>query len=86
MAAAVRQQALSTFADQRVLVVVPRLPFPGDGHFRRIGAGFEWVPVAYRNREPGVRRRFCRSSQVWRQALMKTAAFAEGAGSKGVLR
>ena len=51
MAAAVRQQALSTFADQRTLVAVPHLPFPGVGHFRRMGAGFEWVPVAYGNRD-----------------------------------
>lgn len=53
MAAAVREQALCTFADQRTLVAVPHLPFPGVGHFRRIGAGFEWVPIAYSNREPG---------------------------------
>ena len=53
MAAAVRQQVLSTFADRRTLVAVPHLPFPGVGHFRRVGAGFEWVPVAYGNREPG---------------------------------
>ena len=52
MAAAVRQQALSTFADHRTLVAVPHLPFPGVGHFRRMGTGFEWVPVAYGNRVP----------------------------------
>jgi glyoxylase-like metal-dependent hydrolase (beta-lactamase superfamily II) len=53
MAAAVREQALSTFADQRTLVAVPHLPFPGVGHFRWVGTGFEWVPVTYGNREPG---------------------------------
>jgi glyoxylase-like metal-dependent hydrolase (beta-lactamase superfamily II) len=53
MAVAVRQQALATFADRRTLVAVPHLPFPGVGHFRRMGTGFEWVPVAYSNREVG---------------------------------
>jgi glyoxylase-like metal-dependent hydrolase (beta-lactamase superfamily II) len=51
-AAAVRQQAFSTFADQRILVAIPHMPFPGVGHFRRLGTGFEWVPVAYGNRDP----------------------------------
>ena len=53
MAAAVRQHILSTFADRRTLVAIPHLPFPGVGHFRRMGTGFEWVPVAYGNRVPG---------------------------------
>lgn len=53
-AAIVRRQALSTFADQRTLLAVPHLPFPGVGHFRRLGTGFEWVPIAYSNREPGL--------------------------------
>jgi glyoxylase-like metal-dependent hydrolase (beta-lactamase superfamily II) len=52
-AAAVREQALATFADHRTLVAVPHLPFPGVGHFRRLGTGFEWVAVAYSNREAG---------------------------------
>jgi hypothetical protein len=43
-----------TFADQRTLVAVPHLPFPGVGHFRRVGSGFEWVPVSYGNREPSL--------------------------------
>ena len=53
MAALVRQAALSSFADRGTLIAVPHLPFPGVGHFRRMGTGFEWVPVAYGNREPG---------------------------------
>jgi glyoxylase-like metal-dependent hydrolase (beta-lactamase superfamily II) len=51
MAAAVRQQAFATFSDHRTLVAVPHLPFPWVGHIRRVGTGFEWVPVAYGNRE-----------------------------------
>lgn len=53
MAAAVRQQALAGFAQERTLVAVPHLPFPGVGHFRKAGEGYEWVPVAYGNRDPG---------------------------------
>lgn len=52
MAASVREWALSTFADHRTLVAVPHFYFPGVGHFRRIGSGFEWMPIAYGNREP----------------------------------
>lgn len=52
MAASVRKQAFSGFADHRTLVAVPHLPFPGVGHFRRMGTGFEWFPIAYANREP----------------------------------
>jgi glyoxylase-like metal-dependent hydrolase (beta-lactamase superfamily II) len=58
MAAAVRQRALSSFADHRTLVAVPHLPFPGVGHFRRIGTGYEWVPIAYSNREAGTEGAF----------------------------
>ncbi|KAA6458663.1 MBL fold metallo-hydrolase [Acidobacteria bacterium AB60] len=57
-AAAVRREALSTFAEERTLVAVPHLSFPGVGHFRRMGSGFEWVPIAYGNREPGSDGRF----------------------------
>jgi len=53
MAASVRKEAFSAFADHRTLVAVPHLSFPGVGHFRRMGTGFEWVPVAYSNRVPG---------------------------------
>lgn len=52
-AAAVRNQALAQFARQRTLLAVPHLPFPGVGHFRKQGAGFEWVPVPYGNRDAG---------------------------------
>jgi len=52
-ALAVREQALSRFAQQRTLVAVPHMPFPGVGHFRKQGAGYEWVPVIYSNRDPG---------------------------------
>lgn len=58
MAAATREQALSSLADQRTLVAVPHLAFPGVGHFRRVGSGYEWVPVAYGNREPGMAEAF----------------------------
>jgi glyoxylase-like metal-dependent hydrolase (beta-lactamase superfamily II) len=58
MAAAVRRQALATFADHRTLVAVPHLSFPGVGRFRRMGKGFEWFPVAYSNREPGSENAF----------------------------
>lgn len=57
-AAAVRQQALAKFADERTLVAVPHLPFPGVGHFRRLGTGFEWVPISYTNRKPGTDAEF----------------------------
>jgi glyoxylase-like metal-dependent hydrolase (beta-lactamase superfamily II) len=58
MAAAVRQAAFSSFSDHGTLVAVPHLPFPGVGHFRRMGTGFEWVPVMYGNREPGTDNSF----------------------------
>jgi glyoxylase-like metal-dependent hydrolase (beta-lactamase superfamily II) len=53
LAVSTRQTALSNFADQRTLLAIPHLSFPGVGHFRRAGTGFEWVPVAYGNRQPG---------------------------------
>jgi len=49
-AAAVRQQAFSEFARDRTLIAVPHVPFPGVGHVRAIGTGFEWVPIDYGNR------------------------------------
>jgi glyoxylase-like metal-dependent hydrolase (beta-lactamase superfamily II) len=52
MAEPVREWALSAFADHRTLIASPHFSFPGVGHFRRIGSGFEWVPVVYGNREP----------------------------------
>ena len=52
-AAAVREEALAYFAAHGTLVAIPHLSFPGVGHFRRAGTGFEWIPVAYANRDPG---------------------------------
>jgi len=49
-AAAVRQQAFSEFARDRTLIAVPHVPFPGVGHVRAVGTGFEWVPIDYGNR------------------------------------
>lgn len=51
-AAKTREKALEMFADQRTLVAVPHLPFPGIGHFRKAASGFEWVPAFYGNRAP----------------------------------
>jgi glyoxylase-like metal-dependent hydrolase (beta-lactamase superfamily II) len=50
-AATARKAAFSDFADRRELIAAPHLPFPGVGHIRRLGKGYEWVPVEYGNRE-----------------------------------
>ncbi|WP_394831424.1 MBL fold metallo-hydrolase [Pendulispora rubella] len=51
-AAAVRTQQFSLFAQQRMLVSAPHLPFPGVGHVRaEAGGGFGWVPIDYTNRQ-----------------------------------
>jgi len=49
-AGAVRQQALFEFARDRTLIAIPHVPFPGIGHVRAVGTGFEWVPIDYGNR------------------------------------
>ena len=49
-AASVRKEAFADFANERTLVAVPHLPFPGVGHLRTNGTGFEWVPITYGNR------------------------------------
>lgn len=49
-AAVTRKQAFARFAAERSLIAVPHLSFPGVGHVRKVGAGFEWVPVPYVNR------------------------------------
>jgi glyoxylase-like metal-dependent hydrolase (beta-lactamase superfamily II) len=49
-AATARQQAFSDFARDRTLIAIPHVPFPGVGHVRAIGTGFEWVPIDYGNR------------------------------------
>jgi len=49
-AVAVRRQAFPQFVRDRTLIAVPHMPFPGVGHVRSVGAGFEWVPLEYVNR------------------------------------
>ena len=49
-AAQTRTQLFSEFAHDRTLIAVPHLPFPGIGHVRAVGVGYEWVPVEYANR------------------------------------
>lgn len=50
-AEATREHAFSEFAGDRELVAAPHLPFPGVGHVRRAGKGYEWAPIEYGNRE-----------------------------------
>lgn len=50
-AAATRAQAFSAFAHDRALIAAPHLPFPGVGHVRQVGTGYQWVPVDYGNRQ-----------------------------------
>lgn len=50
-AAQVRQTAFAGFAKSRTLIAAPHLPFPGVGHIRRRAPGYEFVPVAYTNRQ-----------------------------------
>lgn len=49
-AAQTREQAFTAFARDRTLIAVPHLPFPGVGHVRAVGDGYEWIPVEYANR------------------------------------
>jgi glyoxylase-like metal-dependent hydrolase (beta-lactamase superfamily II) len=44
---ATRQKILARLAESRELVFAFHLPFPGLGHVRRKGKGFEWQPNAY---------------------------------------
>lgn len=51
---AARAQRLRQFAaaaEERKLVAVAHLPFPGVGHIRRKGEHYEWVASQYRNRD-----------------------------------
>ncbi len=48
-AAEVREQAFAEFTRNRTLIAVPHMPFPGVGHVRAVGSGYEWVPVDYGN-------------------------------------
>jgi glyoxylase-like metal-dependent hydrolase (beta-lactamase superfamily II) len=50
-AEATREQAFSQFAANRELVAAPHLPFPGVGHVRRAGNGYQWAPIEYGNRQ-----------------------------------
>lgn len=50
-AVAVRQQTFPQFVHDRTLIAVPHMSFPDIGHVRTAGTGFEWVPIAYVNRE-----------------------------------
>jgi len=45
LAIAVRKKAFAELAASRTLVAVPHMSFPGVGHIRVAGAGFEWVPI-----------------------------------------
>lgn len=47
----VRSEAFAEFAEQRDLVAIPHMPFPGVGHLRKNGESYEWVPINYGNRE-----------------------------------
>jgi len=49
-AVAVRQQTFPQFVHDRTLIAVPHMSFPGVGHVRTAGTGYEWVPIAYVNR------------------------------------
>ncbi len=49
-AVAVRREVFPQFVHNRTLIAVPHMPFPGVGHVRTAGTGFEWVPIAYVNR------------------------------------
>lgn len=51
-AAEVRKRAFAQFAARGDLIAAPHLPFPGIGHVRADGkGGYDWVPVAYTNRD-----------------------------------
>ena len=47
LAAATRRRVLSVLAEKRVKIFSYHLPWPGVGHVRRQGDGFEWVAEAY---------------------------------------
>jgi glyoxylase-like metal-dependent hydrolase (beta-lactamase superfamily II) len=51
LAAQVRKTALADFARDRTLIAIPHIPFPGIGHVRTSGTGYEWVPIVYGNRD-----------------------------------
>ncbi|MFM2483344.1 MBL fold metallo-hydrolase [Celerinatantimonas sp. YJH-8] len=49
-ARAVRISAFAQFAKQGELIAAPHLSFPGIGHLRHDGSGYDWIPVDYVNR------------------------------------
>jgi len=51
LAAQVRKTAFAEFARDRTLIAVPHIPFPGIGHVRTSGTGYDWVPITYGNRD-----------------------------------
>ena len=50
-AAQVREAAFAMFAHDGTLIAIPHIPFPGVGHVRAAGTGYEWVPIVYGNRD-----------------------------------
>ena len=49
-AARTRQESFATFAHAGTLIAVPHMPYPGIGHVRQVGTGYEWIPIEYGNR------------------------------------
>jgi glyoxylase-like metal-dependent hydrolase (beta-lactamase superfamily II) len=52
-AAQVREAAFATFARDGTLIAIPHIPFPGVGHLRATGTGYEWMPIVFGNRDTG---------------------------------
>jgi glyoxylase-like metal-dependent hydrolase (beta-lactamase superfamily II) len=52
-AAQVREAAFATFARDGTLIAIPHIPFPGVGHLRAAGTGYEWMPIVFGNRDIG---------------------------------
>ena len=50
-AAQVRKTAFAGFARSRTLIAAPHRPFPGVGQIRLRAPGYEFVPIAYGNRQ-----------------------------------
>jgi hypothetical protein len=47
LAAATRRSVLQVLSENRTKIFSYHLPWPGIGHVRRQGEGFEWVAEAY---------------------------------------
>jgi glyoxylase-like metal-dependent hydrolase (beta-lactamase superfamily II) len=50
-AAQVREAAFATFTHDGTLIAIPHIAFPGVGHIRAAGTGYEWLPIIYGNRD-----------------------------------